>query len=224
MVWPTITVPSLPVGTDPITATTSGDANNNPATSAATVVTVTAPNPTLVAPIVSSNNPTPNTPVTITEPIPPGVSGPVSFYDGSTLLGTATVVNGSATLTVPSLPLGSNPITASAPNSVTSVPIVSPPTQVTVAKVASVVTLTSSANPSAPNQAVTFAATVQAGATGVITFLDGSTVLGTGTLNAAGVATISTSTLTIGSHSITASYGRRLWPQCCDVRDPDAGG
>jgi hypothetical protein len=203
----TITVPSLPVGTDPITATTSGDANNNPATSTPTIVTVTMPTPTLVAPIVSSNNLAPNTPVTITEPIPTGVTGPVSFYDGTTLLGTATVVNGAATLTVPSLPLGSNPITASAPNASTSVPIVSPPTQVTVAKVVSVITLTSSVNPSVPNQSVTFAATVQAGATGSVTFLDGSTILGSGTVNAAGVATFTTSTLTIGSHPVTASYG-----------------
>jgi hypothetical protein len=203
----TITVPSLPVGTDPITATTSGDTNNNPATSAPTIVTVTTPAPTLVAPIVSSNNPAPNTPVTITEPIPAGVTGPVSFYDGTTLLGTAPVVNGVATLTVPSLPLGPNPITASALNASTNVPIISPPTQVTVAKVVSVVTLTSSVNPSAPNQSVTFAATVQVGATGSITFLDGSTIIGTGIINAAGIATFTTSTLTIGSHAVTASYG-----------------
>ncbi len=42
--------------------------------------------PVLVAPIVSSNNPPPNTPVTITEPIPTGVTGPVTFYNGTTPL------------------------------------------------------------------------------------------------------------------------------------------
>jgi hypothetical protein len=40
----------------------------------------------------------------------------------------------------------------------------------------------------------------------LVTFLDGTTVLGTGTINAAGVTTFTTSTLTIGSHPITASY------------------
>jgi hypothetical protein len=40
-----------------------------------------------------------------------------------------------------------------------------------------------------------------------VTFLDGPTVIGTGTINAAGTATFTTSTLTIGSHPITASYG-----------------
>jgi hypothetical protein len=78
---------------------------------------------------------------------------------------------------------------------------------VTVAKATVVVTLASSANPSNPSQAVTFSATVHAGATGSITFLDGTTIVGVGTVNAAGVATFTTSTLTIGSHPITASYG-----------------
>jgi len=203
----TITVSNLPVGTDPITATTSGDVNNNPATSSATIVTVTQPIPVLVAPIVSSNNPPPNTPVTITEPIPSGVTGPISFFDGPTLLGTAPIVNGQATLTVPSLPIGTNPITVTAINIATNGTITSPPTQVTVAKAAVTITLASSANPSNPNQAVTFSATVHAGATGPVTFLDGTTVLGVGTISAAGVASFTTSTLAIGSHPITASYG-----------------
>jgi Bacterial Ig-like domain (group 3)/FG-GAP-like repeat len=203
----TITVPSLPVGTDPITATTSGDTNNNPATSGATIVTVTPLTPVLVAPIVSSNNPAPDTPVTITEPIPPGVSGPITFFDGTTPLGTAPIVNGQATLTVPSLPIGTNQITVTATNTSTSGTITSPPTQVTVAKATIVVTLASSANPSNPNQSVTFSATVHAGATGSVTFLDGTTILGVGTINAAGVAIFTTSTLAIGSHPITASYG-----------------
>jgi hypothetical protein len=121
-------------------------------------------------------------------------------------LGTAPIINGQATLTVPSLPVGTNPITVTAINTSTSGTITSPPTQVTVAKAAVVVTLASSANPSAPAQAVTFSATVPAGATGSVTFLDGSTVLGVGAVSAAGMATFTTSTLTIGSHSITASY------------------
>jgi hypothetical protein len=203
----TITVSNLPVGTDPITATTSGDANNNPATSAPTIVTVTQPVPVLVAPIVSSNNPPPNTPITITEPIPTGVSGPVTFYNGTTPLGTAPIINGQATLTVPSLPVGTNPITVTAINTATGGTLTSPPTQVTVAKATITVTLASSVNPSSPGQAVTFSATVHSGATGSVTFLDGTTVLGTGTINATGIATFTTSTLAIGSHSVTASYG-----------------
>jgi hypothetical protein len=109
-------------------------------------------------------------------------------------------------LTVPSLPIGVDPITVTAINTSTSGTITSPPTQVTVAKATVVVTLASSANPSTPGQAVTFSASVPAGATGSVTFLDGTTILGTGTINAAGVAIFTTSTLAGGSHSITASY------------------
>jgi arabinogalactan endo-1,4-beta-galactosidase len=42
--------------------------------------------------------------------------------------------------------------------------------------------------------------------TGQVTFLDGATILGTGTLNPAGVATYTTSALAVGSYSLTASY------------------
>src|SRR5206468_4047610 len=71
----------------------------------------------------------------------------------------------------------------------------------------------SSINPSVSGQPVTFTATVKAktsGAgtpTGTVTFRDGPTTLGTGTLNASGHATFVTSTLAVGPHPITASYG-----------------
>jgi len=42
---------------------------------------------------------------------------------------------------------------------------------------------------------------------GTVTFEDGPTTLGSGTLNSSGQAMFTTSTLTVGSHSITASYG-----------------
>lgn len=73
--------------------------------------------------------------------------------------------------------------------------------------------VTSSLNPSAAGQQVTFTATVTAsyGAnfdpTGQITFFDGTTPLGTGTVNAGGQTSITTSALAPGSHRITASYG-----------------
>jgi Big-like domain-containing protein len=59
---------------------------------------------------------------------------------------------------------------------------------------------------------VTFTASVSAAApgsgtpTGTVTFDDGSTTLGTGTLDSEGVATFSTSALTVGTHSIKAVY------------------
>jgi hypothetical protein len=71
-------------------------------------------------------------------------------------------------------------------------------------------TLTSSLNPSKSGNAVTFTATISGGsthATGTVTFKDGTATIGTGTLNSAAQAMLTTATLAVGSHSITASYG-----------------
>jgi streptogramin lyase len=69
--------------------------------------------------------------------------------------------------------------------------------------------LVSSANPSVVGQQVTFTATVSTGpaAGEPVTFMDGYTTLGTATLNSADQATFTTSTLAVGSHTITAVYG-----------------
>jgi Bacterial Ig-like domain (group 3) len=69
--------------------------------------------------------------------------------------------------------------------------------------------LTSSVNPSIYDQSVTFTATVTPSGgtpTGTVTFKDGSTRLGTGTLGS-GKATFNTKTLSVASHSITGVYG-----------------
>ncbi len=203
----TLTVPSLPIGTDLITATTPADADNNAAVSPATTVTVTKTSPVLDPPVVSTTTAVAGTPVTITEPIPPGVTGPVSIYDGPTLLGTVPVVNGTVTITVTTLPLGPNPITVVTPGTSTTNPATSPVVTVTITKAVATVTLTSSHNPALIGQSVTFTALTTVGTTGTVTFMDGATVLGIGTVNASGLATFTTSSLTAGSHTITAAYG-----------------
>jgi hypothetical protein len=77
----------------------------------------------------------------------------------------------------------------------------------------SVNTLGTSANPVAVGQSVTFTATIAAKVRGVsavpsgtVTFFDGSTSLGGVTLTG-GVAHLATSSLAIGTHSISAQYG-----------------
>jgi hypothetical protein len=198
---------TLAVGSHIITASYGGDVNDGTATSGPLTQVVNKATPVLPPPTVSSSSPPINTPVTITETVPPGVTGTVTFYNGTTPIGTATIVGGVATITVPSLPLGTDPITASTSGDANNNPATSPATVVTVGKAVPVITLTSSANPSPSNVLITFTASTHVGATGVVTFLDGSTILGTATINTAGVATFATSTLTIGSHPITASYG-----------------
>jgi sugar lactone lactonase YvrE len=69
------------------------------------------------------------------------------------------------------------------------------------------ITLESNSNPSIFGQSVTFTATVSPiSASGTVTFTEGAATLGTGTL-ANGIVTFSTSSLSVGSHDISATYG-----------------
>jgi Bacterial Ig-like domain (group 3)/FG-GAP-like repeat/Abnormal spindle-like microcephaly-assoc'd, ASPM-SPD-2-Hydin len=77
---------------------------------------------------------------------------------------------------------------------------------------ATTTTLASSPNPSNFGQAVTFTATVTAQPgfdkgtpTGTVSFYDGTTNIGNSNLNS-GVATLTTSTLSVGRHSMAATY------------------
>ena len=71
--------------------------------------------------------------------------------------------------------------------------------------------LTSGTNPAIVNSFVTFTATVTPTGTtpptGTVTFQDGATAIGMATLNTSSVATFTTSSLTLGLHSISAVYG-----------------
>jgi hypothetical protein len=71
--------------------------------------------------------------------------------------------------------------------------------------------LETSVNPALADEPITFTATVtpESGATapgGVVAFIDKRTLIGTGTLDGDGVATFTTSTLTVNRHSIRAVY------------------
>jgi hypothetical protein len=69
-------------------------------------------------------------------------------------------------------------------------------------------TLTSSTNPAMVGQVVTFTAAVTGGASpsGTVSFYDGGNLLGTVTLSSNGQASLALSTLSIGTHSVTATY------------------
>ncbi len=77
---------------------------------------------------------------------------------------------------------------------------------------ASTTALSASATSISVGASVTLTATVTPASgtptpTGTVTFKDGSTTLGAATLNSSGVATYNASSLAVGAHSITASYG-----------------
>ena len=112
-------------------------------------------------------------------------------------------------------PVGAYPITVSgAVDANYTITYVAGTLSVTPVTISTTTKVTSSINPSAFGQAVTFTATVTAASgttrpTGIVTFKDGTTILGIGTLSVVrGVVqtTFSTSSLTIGTHSITAVY------------------
>jgi MYXO-CTERM domain-containing protein len=153
--------------------------------------------------------------VTLTATVTAGATGTVTFMDGATSLGTATLNGtGQASLATAALGVGTHSVITAAYGggggfaSSTSAAI----TQ-TVNKSATTTAVTSSVNPTIVGGSTTLTATVTATApgagtrTGTATFLDGATVLGTGAVNASGVATLATSALGVGSHTITVSYG-----------------
>jgi len=151
-------------------------------------------------------------PVTFTATVTPSAAtGTVRFFDGANSLGTATLSGGSASLTTATLAAGTHSITAAYGGDSNYAGSTSSALTQTVLEgtIDTATALTSSLNPSAYGDQVTFTATVSpsSGATGTVTFMDGgSTVLGSSTLNASGVATLSTSSLGVGTHSITAQY------------------
>src|SRR5262249_15373847 len=119
---------------------------------------------------------------------------------------------GTATLTTSSLSVGNHVMSASYAGDSNFNGSTSPAITQTVSADASSTTVMSSLNPSSVGQAVIFNAMVSAFTpgsgmpTGTVSFLDGSSTLGTANLNA-GSASFTTSSLPGGSHTITAFYG-----------------
>ncbi|SNT19287.1 Repeat domain-containing protein [Granulicella rosea] len=88
-------------------------------------------------------------------------------------------------------------------------PSVSAAVPYVVAQDLTTASLASSLNPSTVGQTVTFTATMTGNAAvpaGSVTFFDGAAAIGAATLNAAGVATLTTGTLAVGTHPIRAVY------------------
>ena len=139
--------------------------------------------------------------------------GTVSFMDGTTILSTQAInAGGVAMYATSTLTAGVHQITAvyngDAAKQIqgSTSPVLDQDVQAPTTA-----TLTSSLNPSNYGNSVTFTATVppsgSAAPTGTVSFLDGATPIGAGTLKGnPGVATFTTATLNVGTHSITANY------------------
>ncbi len=200
-----------------LTVSYSGDANFN--TDSEAVSHTILPAPTQVN-VTSDVNPSAEGQmvvftVTVT-PTAPGTgipAGSVTLWDGSTQIGSATILSGGvATFNISTLTFGSHNISARFVNSNdnyatsnnTSNPYVQNVRRFTTA------TLTSDNNPSIYGQNVTFTATITSGSPGVITgsvtFYNGATVIGTDNTIVGGEATLTINSLVVGTHPITAVY------------------
>jgi hypothetical protein len=150
--------------------------------------------------------------VSVTAPGAGTPTGTVTFMDGAATLGTGTVSGGVATFTTATLSVGHHNVTAVYGGDASFNGSSSTPVDQEVQKAETTTALTSSVNPSAVGQSVTFTATVTVAApgagtpTGTVSFKEGATTLGTGTVNGAGVATFTTAALAAGSHYITATF------------------
>lgn len=147
--------------------------------------------------------------VTFTADATDGVAGSVQFKDGASDLGAPQAVNASgvASLTLSTLAVGTHPITAVFTPTDTAAN--SPSTSNGVSHVVSAITTTvglTSNGPSAQYAPANFTATVSPVVAGTVTFSEGPTVLGTGTVNGSGVATFSSTSLSVGTHPVTAHF------------------
>jgi Bacterial Ig-like domain (group 3) len=148
------------------------------------------------------------------------LEGTVTFRDGATALpGCSDVVldaSGTATCTVAFPHAGPHAVTATYGAGAATGGSASDEVNLVVGTGATTTTLTASPNPSPLNQAVTFTATVTTVAPasgpidGTVTFFDGTTVIGSRPVGGAPGggfgAAFSTTSLSGGAHTITASY------------------
>ncbi|MGD0460929.1 MAG: Ig-like domain repeat protein [Tepidisphaeraceae bacterium] len=207
---------SLPEGSNDIMAIYNG-ADEFAASSASLNETVNPPAGATTTALAASSNPiTIGQVVAFTATVTSSSGSPtgtVTFMDGSTLIGAVTLnsTTDQAIGYTASLPVGSNNITAIyngtgglAASSASLSETVNP------AAAATTTTLTASSNPITTGQVVAFIATVTSNGgspTGTVTFMDGSTLIGTAALNSTTHQAIGfTISLPEGSNDITAIY------------------
>ena len=215
----TLSTASLPAGTYSLTARFVGNSSFGASTSAAASVTVTGSTATTTTTrLVASPNPvsagqTLNMVATVSASGTTSLSGTVNFLNGSTVLGSASVSSsGVATLSTASLPAGTYSLTAQYLGNASLGASTSAAASVTVnaALATTSISLVATPNPVTEGQALILTATVTESGTsapaGTVSFMNGATVLGTAALNSSGVATLSITSLAVGTYSLTAQY------------------
>lgn len=205
-------------GAHQVDASYSGDSSYQPSTSATTGLTA-EPLPTTLTLTTNPANTSYGLQVVLTATISSGnaltqnhvPSGTVIFSVGSLALGTATVSGGVATFNTTSLPVGTDTVVAAYSGDANFIASSGSATD-TIGNYATADALAVAPNPGGAGLTTTLTATVTGVATtlvptGAVTFFDGATQIGSVAVSASGHAVFTTTTLAIGVHSLTASYG-----------------
>jgi hypothetical protein len=219
----TLTTSTLAVGIYGIIASYGGDANDQPSASSGYILpisqdaTSTTVAPSLTAPVFGQPE-TYTATVRVNSPGAGTPTGTVTFEKGSTVLGTGTLstTNGvtTATFSTTSQAAGNYGITASYGGDANDQPSAGS-YLLPITKDATTTTVAPSVTAPVFGQPETFTATVRVNSpgagtpTGTVTFLDGTTVLGTGilsTIKGVTTTTFATASLAAGAHSVTATY------------------
>jgi len=214
---------ALPIGSTTIDVWYAGDSHFNPSNPPKEQVTQNVEKADSETTLESSLNPSVfGQTVTFTATVEPaGVglfapitpTGTVTFTFGTVAVVTRTLnSSGVATVVTSTLPVGSHAVKAEYAGDASFKPSENSLTQ-TVTSLDTTTVLASSAAPANTSEvgdSVTFTATVTTTLgitpTGTVTFRDGGGVLATVALNGSGVATVTTSSLAAGTHSILAVY------------------
>ena len=208
----TFSLSSLTIGSHTITLSYAGDTTHSASPSAVLIEQIQQSTSTS---ILSSGSPTiVGAPVTFTAAVTGARSVPtggvVQFYDGASLLGSAPVnQSGVATYQSTLLAAGTHLIIAIYQGDQNDQGSSSSALSQAINTADTSVMLVSSTNPSVVGSAVTFSAGITSRgkpATGIVTFLDGSLVLGSSIVSS-GSANLTVSSLTAGLHAILARYG-----------------
>jgi hypothetical protein len=212
----TLTYAFPSAGAVSVTATYSGDATFSASTSTSQVNVLISPTTTTVLAVPNPAFAFQSTMLIVRVNPAKGASsnavpsGAVTFYDGANNIGTGTLnADGSAAISSVAFQAGTHSITAAyagnadfaASTSLAYSLVVNPDTTVTI--------LSAAPNPAAFGAPVLFNAAVSALAipSGTVTFYDGATAIGTASVDANGNASFTTSSLSVGTHPITASFG-----------------
>lgn len=194
------------IGSHGVTARFLETATHDGGVSATSTITVLAL-PSSLNLSLSTTSSAWGTPVTLTALTTPAqATGVVQFFAEGGLLDSVPLNAGRATLSVNQLGVGTSSITARYQGDARYAPADSPARALTINRAASSTNLALSTTSAEFGRLVTFTATITpTKAPGVVVFRDGATVLGQENL-INGSASWSSSSLGLGSHSITAEY------------------